>query len=192
MNLLGWKGYAAAAAAGGLALGAATLWACSLYYGTQLAELQSAFDQHKAGVATTATESSEAARAVENTDVDNREENRAQTNTELDQLRADNARLAGSAERVRRELAGYLRAHQERASATAAAGEPPGPSAGVVLADMYSSARAEAIRIGGEADKRRAKGLSCEREYDAVEAARRTTAAPPNQSPGSSEGSPPP
>lgn len=80
---------------------------------------------------------------------------------------ADRAVAAG--QRLRRELADYLTAHRERATAAAAANQcaPDGPALDL-LADLFRRADQRAGELAAIADTARARGNACERAYDAA------------------------
>lgn len=93
------------------------------------------------------------------------------TQAALAAARADATRAAGTAERLRGDLASYITAHRTRAQAAAAASQcapDPSPALGV-LADLLSRADARAGALAAFADDARARGAGCERSYDAVE-----------------------
>ena len=78
---------------------------------------------------------------------------------------ADRAVAAG--QRLRRELADYLTAHRERATAAAAANQcaPDGPALDL-LAELFRRADQRAGELAAVADTARARGLACERAHD--------------------------
>ena len=80
---------------------------------------------------------------------------------------ADRAVAAG--QRLRRELADYLTAHRERATAAAAANQcaPDGPALDL-LAELFRRADQRAGELAAIADTARARGNACERAYDAA------------------------
>ena len=80
---------------------------------------------------------------------------------------ADRAAAAG--QRLRRELADYLTAHRERATAAAAANQcaPDGPALDL-LAELFRRADQRAGELAAIADTARARGNACERAYDAA------------------------
>ena len=80
---------------------------------------------------------------------------------------ADRAVAAG--QRLRRELADYLTAHRERATAAAAANQcaPDGPALDL-LADLFRRADQRAGELAAIADTARARGTACERAHDAA------------------------
>ena len=80
---------------------------------------------------------------------------------------ADRAVAAG--QRLRRELADYLTAHRERATAAAAANQcaPDGPALDL-LAELFRRADQRAGELAAVADNARARGAACERAHDAA------------------------
>ena len=80
---------------------------------------------------------------------------------------ADRAVAAG--QRLRRELADYLTAHRERATAAAAANQcaTDGPALDL-LADLFRRADQRAGELAAIADTARARGAACERAHDAA------------------------
>ena len=80
---------------------------------------------------------------------------------------ADRAVAAG--QRLRRELADYLTAHRERATAAAAANQcaTDGPALDL-LADLFRRADQRAGELAAVADNARARGAACERAHDAA------------------------
>lgn len=80
---------------------------------------------------------------------------------------ADRAVAAG--QRLRRELADYLTAHRERATAAAAANQcaTDGPALDL-LAELFRRADQRAGELAAIADTARARGNACERAYDAA------------------------
>ena len=80
---------------------------------------------------------------------------------------ADRAVAAG--QRLRRELADYLTAHRERATAAAAANQcaPDGPALDL-LAELFRRADQRAGELAAIADTARARGNACERAHDAA------------------------
>ena len=80
---------------------------------------------------------------------------------------ADRAAAAG--QRLRRELADYLTAHRERATAAAAAGQcAPDTGPADLLAELQRRADDRAGALAHIADTARARGLACERAYDSA------------------------
>ena len=80
---------------------------------------------------------------------------------------ADRAVAAG--QRLRRDLADYITAHRERATAAAAANQcaPDGPALDL-LAELFRRADQRAGELAAIADTARARGNACERAYDAA------------------------
>lgn len=70
---------------------------------------------------------------------------------------------------MRRELADYLTAHRERATAAAAASQcaADGPALDL-LADLFRRADQRAGELAAIADTARARGAACERAHDAA------------------------
>ena len=81
---------------------------------------------------------------------------------------ADRA-AAAAGQRLRRELADYLTAHRERATAAAAAGQcAPDTGPADLLAELQRRADDRAGELAHIADTARARGLACERAYDSA------------------------
>lgn len=80
---------------------------------------------------------------------------------------ADRAVAAG--QRLRRDLADYITAHRERATAAAAASQcaADGPALDL-LADLFRRADQRAGELAAIADTARARGTACERAHDAA------------------------
>ena len=80
---------------------------------------------------------------------------------------ADRAVAAG--QRLRRDLADYITAHRERATAAAAAGQcAPDTGPADLLAELQRRADDRAGELAHIADTARARGLACERAYDSA------------------------
>ncbi len=76
---------------------------------------------------------------------------------------------AAAGQRLRRELADYLTAHRERATAAAAAGQcAPDTGPADLLAELQRRADDRAGALAHIADTARARGLACERAYDSA------------------------
>ena len=80
---------------------------------------------------------------------------------------ADRAVAAG--QRLRRDLADFITAHRERATAAAAASQcaADGPALDL-LADLFRRADQRAGELAAIADTARARGTACERAHDAA------------------------
>jgi hypothetical protein len=93
------------------------------------------------------------------------------TNEQLARTQRAAGDLRGVSERLRDQV-DALGAAADAGAACAgrsAAGErPPGPAAGMVLAELYRGAQAEADQLAAAFDDARARGLGCERIYDSV------------------------
>lgn len=158
--LAGWKGYAAAAAVGGVLLGTAGVTVTRWYYRAEIAGMER--DQ-----AQQITDAQALARATEQRRWTAREGVINDAKNEAAQQAAVAAAAAADLERVRRQVA-RLRAG---GSDSAAAGRGPGiESADPIgmLADMYERGAADAVARSGYADALRRAGLMCERLYDSL------------------------
>lgn len=106
-------------------------------------------------------------------------ERRKARDRNIDETRTELARQAGAAAALRAER-GQLRDDIDRLAAaascpgeggrdpTAAGGGAPAVGAGLVLAELYRGADAEAEELAIAFDGARARGLSCERSYDSL------------------------
>lgn len=86
---------------------------------------------------------------------------------QIDQARRDAAASAGLADSLRKQadaLAIAIRAASGH-SATAGAGKAAG-AAGMVFADVFSSADARAAEVAASLDRSHAAGIACERAYE--------------------------
>lgn len=124
---------------------------------------------HTAQAERAARQQTEAYRALETQHRARITEIDTDTTAALAMARTDAARAAGTAERLRGDLASYLTQHRARAQAAAAAGQCPSDPAPLDLfADLQRRADERAGELAEVADDARARGAGCERSYDAL------------------------
>lgn len=165
--LMGWRGYAAAFAVGGLIAGGAAWKAQSWRYGAEIADIERAHAEAWDDQAQATVTAVEAARTEERRRTAAVEEQR-------DVAKEQAAAAAGDAARARAERRGLL----ERANALAGAaagrdatltdGRPAGADAVDLLAYMLGRVSLRAEELASIADRARIAGLMCERAYDGV------------------------
>ena len=116
-----------------------------------------------------AREQSETYRAKEKELRDAHDKIERETQATLAAATAGADRAVAAGQRLRRELADYLTAHRERATAAAAANQcaPDGPALDL-LAELFRRADQRAGELAAIADTARARGNACERAYDAA------------------------
>ena len=116
-----------------------------------------------------ALEQSETYRAKEKELRDAHDKIERETQATLAAATAGADRAVAAGQRLRRELADYLTAHRERATAAAAANQcaPDGPALDL-LAELFRRADQRAGELAAIADTARARGNACERAYDAA------------------------
>ena len=116
-----------------------------------------------------AREQSETYRAKEKELRDAHDKIERETQAALAAATAGADRAVAAGQRLRRELADYLTAHRERATAAAAANQcaPDGPALDL-LAELFRRADQRAGELAAIADTARARGNACERAYDAA------------------------
>ena len=116
-----------------------------------------------------AREQSETYRAKEQELRDAHDKIERETQAALAAATAGADRAVAAGQRLRRELADYLTAHRERATAAAAANQcaPDGPALDL-LAELFRRADQRAGELAAIADTARARGNACERAYDAA------------------------
>ena len=118
-----------------------------------------------------AREQSETYRAKEKELRDAHDKIERETQATLAAATAGADRAAAAGQRLRRELADYLTAHRERATAAAAAGQcTPDTGPADLLADLQRRADDRAGELAHIADTARARGLACERAYESARA----------------------
>lgn len=93
-----------------------------------------------------------------------------ETAAALAAARFDASRAAGTAERLRSDLASYITTHRARAQAAAATRQcaPDSGPALDLLADLFQRADTRAGALAAFADDAHTRGAGCERSYDAV------------------------
>ena len=116
-----------------------------------------------------AREQSETYRAKEKELRDAHDKIERETQATLAAANAGADRAVAAGQRLRRELADYLTAHRERATAAAAANQcaTDGPALDL-LAELFRRADQRAGELAAIADTARARGNACERAYDAA------------------------
>lgn len=140
-------------------------------HSAQLATAQARTDlaTHTAAAERAARQQAEAYRALETQHRDRITEIDTDTTAALATARTDAARAAGTAERLRGDLAAYIAQHRARAQAAAAVGQCPSGSAPLdLLADLQRRADERAGELAAVADDARARGAGCERSYNAL------------------------
>ncbi|MFY3626016.1 DUF2514 family protein [Achromobacter xylosoxidans] len=165
--LVGWRGYAAAAAVGVLAAGSVVWTAQAWRYTAQLAEMRA---DHAEEQAAQATATAAAIEAVRN------EERRRMAAVEIARDDAQKQAAAAAADAIgARDERDRLRARANtlaRAAVTRdpalADGSPSGAAAVDLLAYMFGRAVDRAEALAGIADRARIAGLTCERAFDKV------------------------
>ncbi len=116
-----------------------------------------------------AREQSETYRAKEKELRDAHDKIERETQATLAAANAGADRAVAAGQRLRRELADYLTAHRERATAAAAANQcaTDGPALDL-LADLFRRADQRAGELAAVADNARTRGAACERAHDAA------------------------
>ena len=116
-----------------------------------------------------AREQSETYRAKEKELRDAHDKIERETQATLAAANAGADRAVAAGQRLRRELADYLTAHRERATAAAAANQcaTDGPALDL-LAELFRRADQRAGELAAIADTARARGTACERAHDAA------------------------
>ncbi|WP_230586937.1 DUF2514 family protein [Bordetella hinzii] len=164
--LAGWKGYAAAALAGGLALGSAAWTAQGWRKDAEISRQAAAFALERDGHAQATVAAIEAARVEENrrTAAVERERDDAQKRAAV--ATADAAGARSELGRLRARADALARAAADSDPSTAAGG-PAGADAVDLLSYMLGRVSNRAAELAGVADRARNAGLTCERAYDA-------------------------
>lgn len=165
--LVGWKGYAAAALAGGLALGAAAWTAQGWRYGEQLAGLRAAHAQERDAQAQATVAAVESVRNEERRRMAAVEIARDDAQKQAAAAAADAAGARDERDRLRARANTLARAAVTRDPALADGG-PSGAAAVDLLAYMFGRAVDRAEALAGIADRARIAGLTCERAFDKV------------------------
>ena len=116
-----------------------------------------------------AREQSETYRAKEKELRDAHDKIERETQATLAAANAGADRAVAAGQRLRRELADYLTAHRERATAAAAANQcaPDGPALDL-LAELFRRADQRAGELAAIADQARIRGLACEASYNSI------------------------
>ncbi|WP_162270310.1 DUF2514 family protein [Bordetella ansorpii] len=168
--LVGWRGYAAAAAIAALIAGAGAWTAQQWRWDARMARVERDQAEYRDQQAKATIAAVEAARDEEQrrTAAVERERNDAQQRAAAAAADADAATVASR--RLRQRIDALVADAVARNSAVA----DGGPSAGAPI-DMLAHVLGQAIDTAGElaeyADRARNAGLTCERAYDAVRAA---------------------
>lgn len=167
--MTGWRGYAAAAAAGALLVGGVAWTAQGWRYRAEIAGIERDHAKTRDDQAQVTMAAIEAARTEERrrTHAVEKQRNDAQKMA---------AAAAGDAARARAERRRLLERADALASAAAGRdpaltdGSPPGADAVDLLAYMLGRVSLRAEGLAGIADRARIAGLTCERSYDDVRA----------------------
>ncbi|WP_254603872.1 DUF2514 family protein [Achromobacter dolens] len=162
--LAGWKGYAVAAFAGGLALGVAAWTAQAWRYTAQLADMRAAHAQERDAQAQAAVAAVEAARSEERRRMAAMEKARDDAQKQAAAAAADAVGARDERDRLRARANTLARAAVTRDPALAS-GSPSGAAAVDLLAYMLGRAVDRAEALAGIADRARIAGLTCERAY---------------------------
>lgn len=163
----GWRGYAAAAIAGGLLLGAAA-WTAQGWRGeATLAMAQAGHAREREAQAQATVAAIEAARTEERRRIAAVEKSRDDAREQAAAAVADAARARAEHDGLRAHARALARAATVRDPA-AADGSPSGAGAVDLLAYMLGRVSDRAAELAGVADRARIAGLTCERIYDAL------------------------
>lgn len=165
--LAGWKGYAAAALVGGLALGAAAWTAQAWRYTAQLADVRAAHAQDRDAQAQATVAAVEAARSEERRRMAAMEKARDDAQKQAAAAAADAVGARDERDRLRARANTLARAAVTRDPALAS-GSPSGAAAVDLLAYMLGRAVDRAQALAGVADRARIAGVTCERIYEEV------------------------
>ncbi|WP_287814548.1 DUF2514 family protein [Achromobacter sp.] len=165
--LVGWRGYAAAAAVGVLAAGSAAWTAQAWRYTARLADMRAAHAQERDAQAQATVAAVEAIR---------NEERRRMAAVEIARDDAQKQAAAAAADAVdARDEHNRLRARANTLARAAVArdpaladGSPSGAAAVDLLAYMLGRVSDRAEELAGVADRARIAGLTCERAFDAI------------------------
>lgn len=167
--MAGWRGYAAAAAAGALLVGGAAWTAQGWRYRAEIADIERDYAKARDDQAQATVVAIEAARTEERrrTHAVEKQRNDAQKMA---------AAAAGDAARARAERRGLLERADALVSAAAGRdstltdGSPAGADAVDLLAYMLGQVSGRAEELARIADRARVAGVTCERAYDEVRA----------------------
>ena len=157
--LSGWKGYAAAAAVGGVLLGTAGVTVTRWYYRAEIAGMERDQAQQLADATQLARKTEQARWAARERVINDAKTEAAQ--------QAAAAAAAADLGRVRKELADFKRRAADPAAARRGQGIESADPIGL-LADMYERGAADTLARSGYADALRVAGLTCERLYDSL------------------------
>ncbi|MFY1852995.1 DUF2514 family protein [Achromobacter xylosoxidans] len=162
--LAGWKGYAVAAFAGGLALGVAAWTAQAWRYAAQLADVRVAHAQEQDALAQATVAAIEAVRNEERRRMAAMEKARDDAQKQAAAAAADAVGARDERDRLRARANTLARAAVTRDPALAS-GSPSGAAAVDLLTYMLGRAVDRAEALAGIADRARVAGLTCERAY---------------------------
>jgi len=165
--LAGWRGYAAAALAGGLILGGAAWTVQGWRWDAKLARFESARAQERDALTQATMTAIEAARDEGRRRTAAVEKVRDDAKKQAAAAVADGARAAAERDRLRAHANSLARAAVARDPA-AADGSPSGASGADLLAYMLGQVSDRAAELARVADGARSAGLTCERAYDAL------------------------
>lgn len=165
--LAGWRGYAAAAIAGGLLFGGAA-WTAQGWRGeATLALAQASHAQEREGQAQATVAAIEAARTEERRRTAAVEKSRDDAREQAAAAVADAAHARAEHDGLRTRARALARAATVR-DPTAADGSPAGADAVDLLAYMLGRVSDRAAELAGVADRARVAGLTCERIFDSL------------------------
>lgn len=165
--LAGWRGYAAAALAGGLLLGGVA-WTTQGWRGeATLAMAQAGHAREREGQAQATVAAIEAARTEERRRTAAVEKSRDDAREQAAAAVADAAHARAEHDGLRTRARALARAATVR-DPTAADGSPAGADSVDLLAYVLGRVSSRATELAGIADRARLAGLTCERSYDQV------------------------
>ncbi|WP_244235135.1 DUF2514 family protein [Achromobacter veterisilvae] len=167
--LMGWKGYAAVALAGGLILGGAAWTAQGWRWDAKLARAETAWAQEHEAQAQAAMTAIEAARDEGRRRTAAMEKARDDAQNQAAAAAADAAGLRAEHDRLRARVNALAHAAAAR-DPGAAEGSPAGTDAVDLLAYMLGRVSRRAEELAGIADRARIAGLTCERAYEVLRA----------------------
>lgn len=166
-TLISWKGYAAAALAGGLILGGAAWTAQEWRWDAKVARVEAARAQERDAQAQATMTAIEAARDEGRRRTAAVEKARDDAKNQAAAAAADAAGLRAERDGLRARVNALARAAAAR-DPDAAEGSPAGTDAVDLLAYMLSRVSRRAEELAGIADRARIAGLTCERSYGAL------------------------
>ncbi len=166
-KLVSWKGYAAAALAGAVIVGASAWTVQGWRYGAQLSGIKSDWADERALQSQLYATEQEKVRTEEQRRFVAINEVSNEGQKKLDQIVL--AERAAADERVRGAVNEYARRHRQAASNTGVANSGPTITDPIgLLAELLGELDDLAEIYAGTADRARTHGLTCERAYDAL------------------------